>query len=42
MATTKYLDLNALFEVKNLFTIPNISWKDSYNFDNFFKQENIL
>lgn len=37
MVTTKYLDLNVLYEVKSLFTIPGIGWKDSYNFDNFFQ-----
>lgn len=38
MATTKYLDLNVLYEVKSLFTILGISWTDSYNFDKqFFK-----
>lgn len=42
MVTTKYLDFNVLYEVKSLFTIPGIGWKDSYNFEIFFKWENIL
>lgn len=36
MATTQCLDLNELYEVKSLFTIPDISWTDSYNFDKQF------
>lgn len=36
MATTQCLDLNELYEVKSLFTIPDISWTDSYSFDKQF------
>lgn len=36
MVITKYLDLNVLYLNQELFIMPYINWKDSYNFDKQF------